>query len=379
MTSTAFRDRDELRAALDTWLSSHRPPDLDHSPVARFEQLRQWQRTLNEGGWLGFGWPEEFGGRAGVWAEQAAVYAQLALRGAPTPVGIIGLQTVGPALIEHGTRDQHEKYLRRILSADDIWCQGFSEPGAGSDLASLRTVAKKTGDGYVITGQKVWTSWAQYADLCAVLARTGTQDERHRGLSYLVMPITSVGVEVRPIEQLNGESEFNELFLDSVAVPTDAIIGTEGGGWRVALSTLDFERAGYAISRHADLAVAFDDFLADLPAPSSLPLAELGWAAIELETLRAVSASAGEALEAGNIGARSAYYKMVTSQLEQSIAAHMLAMTEYSPIDWATHGDGLAVAQNSYATSRSATIHGGTVQVLGGVIAEHVLGLPRAR
>jgi alkylation response protein AidB-like acyl-CoA dehydrogenase len=375
-----WRDAATLTDALDDWLRDNPPPPSAPDPATRFAQLRDWQRRLHEGGWIGYGWSREHGGQGGTWADQALVYSHLALREAPLPVGIVGLQSVGPALIRHGTEEQRRHYLPRILDARDVWCQGFSEPDAGSDLAALRTSARRIEDGYVVNGQKVWTSWAQYADLCAVLVRTGTAEERHRGLTYLIVPVSAEGVEVRPIAQMTGESEFNELFLQDVTVPSDALIGVEGAGWQVALSTLDFERATYAVSRSADLRVAFDRILAAAPADAVIPARDVGWAEVTLYAMRALSHAAGRDLARGDIGPRSATYKLLTSQLEQDVAQHARAVIDHSPAAWLqSAGDARALAQHHYLAGRSATIHGGTAEVLRGVIAERLLSLPRSR
>jgi len=368
-----------LLVALDDWLADSPPPVLPDDSAGRFQQLRIWQRSLNDGGWLGFGWPAEHGGQPGSWADQAAVYSHLALRGAPLPVGIIGLQTVGPALVQHGTDEQRRRYLPRILNGQDIWCQGFSEPDAGSDLASLRTTATACDGGLIVNGQKVWTSWAQYADLCAALVRTGAAADRHRGLSYLVVPMSAAGVRVRPIEQMTGESEFNEVFFRDVHVSRDNLIGPEGSGWRVALSTLDYERATYAISKHAELRMAFERLLDLAPADAAIPARELGWAEIGLQALDALARAAGSDLENGDVGSRSAIYKLLTSQLEQDVSKHALAITEATPAAWAAGSAARQLAHQQYLASRSATIHGGTAQILRGVIAQNTLGLPRDR
>jgi alkylation response protein AidB-like acyl-CoA dehydrogenase len=363
------------------WLASNPPPSPASDPAERFAQLRAWQAMLNGGGWLGMGWPEVFGGRPGTLVDQAMVYATLAAAGAPPPIGIIGLQTVGPALLAYGSSEQKARYLPRILSADDIWCQGFSEPGAGSDLANVRTTAEARGRGFVLRGQKVWTSWAQYADLCAVLARTGSADEGNRGLSYLVVDMRAPGVTVVPITQMTGEQEFNELFLDDVVTATDSLVGEVGAGWSVALSTLENERAMYAISRSAELRLSFDRFLSGFePSPDSA--ADFGWAEITLAVMAALSRAAARDLSGQAIGTRSAVYKLLTSQLEQQFAARQLGMAAAEPASLVTSASGRASrssARHDYLMSRAATIHGGTAEILRGVIAQRLLGLPRDR
>jgi alkylation response protein AidB-like acyl-CoA dehydrogenase len=362
------------------WLAVHRPPIPTSDPTGRFAQLRAWQASLNDGGWLGLGWPEEFGGRPGTILDQAMVYAALAAAGAPPPVGIIGLQTVGPALLAYGTSEQKSRYLPRILSGADIWCQGFSEPEAGSDLASVRTVAKYHAHRFVVKGQKVWTSWAQYADLCAVLARTGSAHEGRRGLTYLVVHMRAPGVTVAPITQMTGEQEFNEVFFDDVVAADDGVIGEVGGGWQVALSTLENERAMYPISRSAELQVSFNRFLSGI-GPDQGNAVDIGWAEIWLAAMTAVGRAAAGDLAVGTVGPRSAVYKLLTSQLEQQFAERQLVIRPANAD--AVTADAVSRSRSSarhdYLLSRAATIHGGTAEILRGVIAQRQLGLPRDR
>src|SRR3954470_13861794 len=209
--------RDEMRA----FLAEHQPPadaipeDFDD----RIAFLRGWQRQLHEAGLVNVSWPEEHGGRGASLMEQLVAMHELALAGAPELIGIVGLEVVGASIVEHGTPEQQARFVPGILSADEIWCQGFSEPEAGSDLASLRTVAEDRGDHWVVRGQKTWTSWAQYATWCAVLARDDRDAPAHRGISYLVPDMESDGVDVRPLVQLTGDAEFSEVYFDDVVIP----------------------------------------------------------------------------------------------------------------------------------------------------------------
>jgi alkylation response protein AidB-like acyl-CoA dehydrogenase len=228
-----------FRAEVRAFLEEHPPPDS-----AEPEALRRWQRELHAGGWVGIHWPVEHGGR-GASAAQISIYNQeLARIGAPDLPGRVGLTLVGPTLVAHGTDEQRARWLPRILGADDVWCQLFSEPDAGSDLTGLSTRAERRGDVYVVSGQKVWSSYATLADWGIALVRTDPSEPRSKGISMLAIPMGTKGVDVRPIRQITGESEFNEVFLDEVEVPVDCLIGEEHGGWRVAATTLGDERGG---------------------------------------------------------------------------------------------------------------------------------------
>jgi hypothetical protein len=196
---------------------------------------------------------------------------ELARAGAPSPPGIIGLQTLGPTLLQFGTEEQRLRFLPPILDAREVWCQGFSEPGAGSDLAALRTSATRDGDQFVVNGQKVWTSYAAYSDWCALLVRTGDAGSRHRGITYLLVDMTTPGITVRPIEQINGDSDFNEVFFDDVRVPCANVVGQVDEGWRVAMATLSHERAMYVLSRSIELRIAFNEIVEEL---ASAPLVD---------------------------------------------------------------------------------------------------------
>ncbi len=245
--------RDELRA----WLADHIPKDWVKSLAAtvgqreHFEFLRAWQRTVYEGGWAGISWPKQYGGRGAGLMEQVIFTEEMARAGAPQMPGLLGLALVGPTLINFGTNAQKSRFLAKILSGEEIWCQGFSEPNAGSDLAALRTEARLDGDHFVVTGQKVWTSSGWAADWCELVVRTDPTAPKHKGLTVILVDMHSPGVDVRPLRQMTGETEFNELFFESVKVPAENVVGKVNDGWNVALGTLMHERAT-ARRRHPD-------------------------------------------------------------------------------------------------------------------------------
>src|SRR5262249_15296569 len=236
-----------FRAELRAWLAEHNTDAFREQPTMTFQEKvalrRAWQKTLFESGWIGIGWPKEYGGRGANLIQESIYYEEMARAQAPLAVNVIGLNMVGPTLLSVGTSEQKARYLPKILSADEIWCQGFSEPNAGSDVASLQTRAIRNGDQFVVNGQKVWTSYGTVADFCILLVRTDVDVPKHRGLSYLIVDMHSPGVSARPLVQMTGEAEFAELFFDEVRVPLENLVGALNQGWTVALTTLMHERA----------------------------------------------------------------------------------------------------------------------------------------
>src|SRR6188508_73732 len=243
--------RDEVRA----WLEENHPgpePESGLEEVMAFR--REWQLKMHEAGWAGISWPKEYGGRGATQIEQAIFAAEMARAEAPPPANILGLAMGGPVVIAHGTEDQKRRYLEPILSGEEIWCQGFSEPESGSDLASLKTKAVKDGDEWVVTGQKVWTTFAQYAKWCMLVARTDPDAPKHQGLTYFLMDMEQEGVEAKPLVQITGEGEFNEVFIEEARIPDENVVGGVGNGWTVAITTLMNERAGLAFGAIAQIA-----------------------------------------------------------------------------------------------------------------------------
>ena len=224
---------------------------------AHREFLRDWQRRLNAAGLLGLEWPREYGGQGASAAEVAIFSEEAAFAGTPDPLNVIGLFLTGPTIMVHGTPEQKQRHLPRILNCEEVWCQGFSEPGAGSDLASLRTRAEAVGDHFVVNGQKVWTSFAHYADWCMLLVRTDPHAPKHRGLSFLLVDMKSPGVTVKPLRQMTGEADFNEMFFDNVQVPRANLLGGVNEGWRVAMTTLTNERGAGGTAAGARFFAAF--------------------------------------------------------------------------------------------------------------------------
>src|SRR3954468_5644815 len=255
MQLRATEEERALQAEVRAFLAAERPSpdDLPRTLDERMEVLRAWQAACHEPGYVGRAWPEAFGGGGRPPVEQIIVDQEFAAAGAPEFVNVVGLDVLGPSLLRFGTDEQRRRHIPAILSAQDIWCQGFSEPDAGSDLASLRTRAVEHDDCFVVSGQKTWVSWGQFARWCGVLARTDEDAARHRGISMLIVDMSSPGLELRPMTQITGHAEFCELLLDDVVVPKANLLGARGDGWKIALHTLGHERGTAALPRQVRL------------------------------------------------------------------------------------------------------------------------------
>jgi alkylation response protein AidB-like acyl-CoA dehydrogenase len=376
--------RDELRA----WLATALPADWsERDPhVGRwdFEYAREWSRKLFDAGYSGLSWPKEYGGHGKPPTYQAIYLEETAKADAPDHVGVIGLGMAGPTIMAHGTPEQKSTHLRGILSADTIFCQGFSEPGSGSDLASVRTRAELDGDEFVVNGQKVWSSYAHVADWCILLTRSEPGTQKHRGLTYLLLDMHAPGVEVRPLRQITGDPEFNEIFLTDVRVPTSNVIGEVGGGWQVAMTTLLHERGTLGFALTARLEVLFRRLLltATKTGAAADPLvrdriADL-W--VDLQGLRFANYRSLTALvKTGAPGPEGSVAKLHWSEANQRLTA--LAVELLGP-DGQLAGEGGfwgGYWQYQQLRSRGNTIEAGTSEILRNIIAERVLGLPRSR
>jgi len=377
---------DEVRVFLSR--ESFRSADLPHALDDRMAVLRGWQAACYEAGYVGRAWPSEFGGGGRPPVEQIIVDQELAAAGAPEFVNIVGLDVLGPSLLLFGSDVQRRRYIPPILSAEEIWCQGFSEPEAGSDLASLRTRAVQDGDTYVINGQKTWVSWGQYAGWCGLLARTDDSVPRHRGISMLIVDMSSPGVEVRPMTQITGHAEFSELFLDDVVVPRENLLGALGDGWKIAMHTLGHERGTAALPRQVKLRTWLDRAVS-LAARRELagrPVLEdpevqtaLARALIGIEVLRHHAyRTVGEFLSGGAVGPESSSVKLLMAEAEQQLAATVLDVLGPALLD----GDPSEAAENdfwyeTYLYSRAASVYGGTRQIQRDIIADRILSLPK--
>jgi alkylation response protein AidB-like acyl-CoA dehydrogenase len=370
-----LRLRDEVRA----FLAEHAPDagDVPHALDERMAFLRRWQAQCYEAGYVGRAWPAELGGGGRPTSEQIVVDQELAAAGAPEFPSVVGLDVLGPAILAFGNDEQRRRYVRPILSAEELWCQGFSEPEAGSDLASLRTTAVETADGYVLAGQKTWISWGQFARWCGVLARTDADVAKHKGISLFVVDMQSPGVEVRPMEQITGHAEFAELFLDDVVVPKANLLGSPGQGWAIAMHVVAHERGTAALPRQVMLRTWFDRLVADVgdTTRDGAPLlvdegvqATLASALIEIEVLRHhASRTMSPFLNGGTVGPESSGVKLLMARAEQSLCAAAVEIL----------GDSLAGEfwRERYLYSRAATVYGGTQQIQRDIIANRVLSL----
>ena len=377
---------DEVRAFLsgEEFHSAELPHELDD----RMAVLARWQAACYAAGFVGRAWPAEFGGGGRPHVEQIVVDQELAAAGAPEFVNIVGLGVLGPSLLSFGNDEQRRRYIPPILSAEEIWCQGFSEPEAGSDLASLRTRAVQDGDTFVINGQKTWVSWGQYAKFCGLLARTDDSVARHRGISMLIVDMSSPGVEVRPMTQITGHAEFSELFLDDVVVPRENLLGELGDGWKIAMYTLGHERGTAALPRQVKLRTWFDravsvagrrevdgrPVLEDPEAQTALARALIGIEVLRHHAYR----TAGEFLNGGAVGPESSSVKLLMSEAEQRLAS--TALDVLGPT--LQGGDPDDVPENdfwyeTYLYSRAASVYGGTRQIQRDIIADRILSLPK--
>jgi alkylation response protein AidB-like acyl-CoA dehydrogenase len=367
-------------------LAEHAPPTVDAVTSADDARvMREWQRELHAGGWVGVHWPVEFGGRGASPAEVAIYNEELARAGAPALLGRVGVTLVGPTLFVHGTDEQRARWVPRILHADDVWCQLFSEPGAGSDLASLTTRAERRGAEYRVTGQKVWSSYARFANIGVALVRTDPEAPPHRGISMLAIPMDAPGVDVRPLRQMTGDFEFNEVFLDDVAVPADHLIGPEHDGWRVANTTLANERGASFIWKEQVLQEIAVDRLSKVCARRggrSDPLVRdrLAQSWIDAEIFRWHNARTLHRLARGEeIGAESSIVKLFwaeTSKRLYETASAVLGPGALLSPDDDNAIDGGAWMRGLLST-RANSIMGGTSEIQRNIIAERLLGLPR--
>jgi alkylation response protein AidB-like acyl-CoA dehydrogenase len=379
-----------LQAEVQAFLARERidPAELPHGLDERTEVLRGWQAACYDAGFVGRAWPSEFGGGGRPAVEQIVVDQELAAAGAPEFVNVVGLDVLGPSLLRFGTDEQRRRHIPPILSAEELWCQGFSEPEAGSDLASLRTRAVEHDDHFVVSGQKTWVSWGQYARWGGVLARTDTEAAKHRGISMLIVDMRSPGLEVRPMTQITGHAEFSELFLDDVVVPKENLLGERGDGWKIAMHTLGHERGTAALPRQVKLRTWLDralrvaaerelegrPLIADGEAQAALARAYVGIEVLRHHAYRTV----GEFLNGGAVGPESSSVKLLMAEAEQRLAATVFEVLGPT----LQHGEPAEAIENdfwheTYLYSRAASVYGGTQQIQRNIIADRVLALPQ--
>jgi hypothetical protein len=381
--------REELAAWLAREVPAHGPPPAVHDWEARRAYDTGWQRKLFESGYAGINWPREYGGRDATLVEQLIYFEEIARANAPyVGVNFVGVLHGGPTLMAEGTPEQKAAHIRRILSGDEVWCQGFSEPGAGSDLASLQTRAERDGDHYVVNGHKIWTSFAQVADYCELLVRTDPTAPKHRGITWLIMPMDLPGIDIRPLPTLEGEGEFSEVFLENVRIPIENRVGEENDGWRVTNVTLRFERG----TAFASDMIHLQAFVRDLVATAKKLTRhgasawedrglrrEIGTISAELEALWAmVKLSVCEARESGVPGVGSSAVKLYYTDIYQRVTELGVRLLGRAGLSRSNLGDvpsDLIIGRHLNAIS--LTIAAGTSQIQKNIIGERVLGLPK--
>jgi alkylation response protein AidB-like acyl-CoA dehydrogenase len=379
-----------FRAATRRWLEANVPQEEPTTLEAR----RAWHRRLYDAGYVGMGWPVACGGRGATPLQQAIVADEMARTNAPPPINTLGIAIVGPTIIVHGTPAQKARYLRKILTAEELWCQLYSEPNAGSDLASLRTRAEDRGDHFVINGQKIWTSGGLIADRGLLLARTDTAVPKHKGISCFLISMRQPGVEVRPLRQITGSAHFSEVFMTDARVDKADLVGRPGQGWEIAQTTLSYERGGSSLARVTRYAAAFHQLIRSVKTlrRGGRPLledpgvrAKLGRIYAELEVQRYAALRVLSALEKGDSpGAAASITKLSYSEFEKRY--HELAQEILGP--WGQDMSGAAgeidtssgepgTWATAYLWSRAGTIYSGSSEIQKNIIGERVLGLPK--
>jgi alkylation response protein AidB-like acyl-CoA dehydrogenase len=390
-------EQQSFREHVRAWLAANVPENWTRQVMAgaavrrpeTYELLRAWQRTLAEAGLVGLTWPKEYGGRGLSYVEELILHEEMALAKAPPILNVLGVGMAGPTIIAFGTEAQKQRYPRKILTCEEIWCQGYSEPNAGSDLAALQTRAVKDGEYWVVNGQKVWTSLAHVADWMMLLARTDPDAPRHKGITYFLLDMHSPGITVKPLRQITGDPEFNEVFLDNVRVHESQILGGLNNGWQVGLATLMYERLALGFGLQVNLRIALDGLIelarrmekhGRVVTRDPLIRQKIAQLWIETECLKFTGARALTRLLRGEMpGPEASTGKMIWVSAHQRLQE--LALEIEGPYAQLTAGSRWAVEnglwQYSFLRSRANSIEGGTTEVQKNIIGERVLGLPK--
>src|SRR5438270_1957879 len=388
-------DQETFRQTLRAWLKGNIPREwkrVGSSEIPRVEAydlLKRWQHTLFDAGFIGLTWPKEYGGRGLTFMEEMRLPAEMAPQKAPPMLNVLGVGMAGPTIIAYGTEEQKKRYPAKILSCEEIWCQGYSEPNAGSDLASLQTRAVKDGDSYVSNGQKVWTSLAHVADWMMLLARSDPDAPKHKGITYFLLDMHSPGVTVKPLRQLTGDAEFNEVYFDNVRVHESQILGGLNNGWAVGLTTLMYERLALGFGLQMRLRIALESMI-DMARKvektgrtiTKYPVMrqKIAQLSIDTEALKYTGARAITKLLKGELpGPEASTGKMGWVETHQRLQE--LAMEIQGPYALLGRGADVAVDngvwQYSFLRSRANSIEGGTTEIQKNIIGERVLGLPK--
>lgn len=384
-------EEERFRTELRTWLE-HNPPGPEPESIDEWVAYgKRWQGRLYDAGWCGVAWPKDYGGRGATLIEQIIFQEEMARAKTPLLINLAGLTMGGPVLIAHGTDEQKHRHLKSILSAQEIWCQGFSEPNAGSDLAALKTRAVLDGDDFVVNGQKVWTSFARYADWCMLLVRTDPDAPKHKGITFLLVDMHSPGVTVRPLKQISGEDDFNEVFFEDVRVPRNNVIGHVNGGWEIAITTLMHERATLTFSRQLQSRIALTDMIAFArgwerngrrATADPIVRQQLAQAVTESNVIKYTAyRSLTKALRGGVPGPEGSMEKLFWSEMYQRMLETALSIEgPYAQlVKGSRHVPDGGQWPHLMLYSRGRTIAAGSSEIQRNIIAERVLGLPRAK
>jgi alkylation response protein AidB-like acyl-CoA dehydrogenase len=397
-------EAESFRAEIRTWLEENLPPDWGQRELTAEQRdvfAAEWNAKLHEGGWICATWPKEYGGKGLTTLEAVVLNEEFARAGAPLRADFFGDTLVGPTILRWGSDDQKRKFLPGIMAGEISWCQGFSEPEAGSDLAGLRTTAVLDGEEWRINGQKIWTTQAQYADYIFLLARTDPQAPKHAGISYLLVPMKQPGVEVRPITQVDGSAEFNEVFFSDARAPADAVVGGVNNGWKVAMTTLGFERGTSATTSHRRFKKELDAIIAmaQKRGRNTDPVVRQGLAKafakvkiLEVNGFRSLTGVLRElndpalaALSATNKMFWSEYHQEITNLGIDVLGAEGQILTGSGDEEFVAGvgrriprpGYEPSVLQSTFFFSRSESIWGGTAEIQRNIVGERVLGLPK--
>jgi alkylation response protein AidB-like acyl-CoA dehydrogenase len=408
MDLTYPAEAEEFRTKIRAWLEENLPEgwfddDFSMTPEERRKFQEDWTQKLFDGGWICASWPTEYGGKGLSIMENVVLNEEFARAGAPLRADFFGDTLVGPTILQWGNEEQKKDFLPKILSGQISWCQGFSEPDAGSDLAGLKTRAELDGDEWVINGQKIWTTQAQYADYIFLLARTDPEAPKHAGISYLLVPMKQEGIEVRPIVQPDGSAEFNEVFFSGARCPKDNVVGGLNNGWKVAMTTLGFERGSSATTSHRRFEKELESIVEKarengrIEDPSVRQALAKQWSKIQIMRIngyRTLTAAVHDKKDLG-VAALGATNKMFWSETHrdtmnlamdilgpyaQVLTGKVTDVDEYVPGYGRRHGRAdypVSILQASFFFSRSETIWGGTAEIQRNIVGERVLGLPK--